>query len=94
MERNGVRLGAVMVTLVVFMLAQNVTAEPVKGIYTCWGGCYNQCVLQTKTPSQRWPCYSKCLSNCIPRSPSDYRWSKTGKVLWQLCQYLQALKGS
>uniref|UniRef100_A0A5B7AB73 Uncharacterized protein n=1 Tax=Davidia involucrata TaxID=16924 RepID=A0A5B7AB73_DAVIN len=71
MERSGVKILGVMVVLMVVMLAQHATA----GIYACWGGCYNDCILKNgKTPSERLPCYSQCLRNCTPRSPSDYQY--------------------
>lgn len=37
------------------------------GIYTCWGGCYNQCVIvlgQSQIPNL--PCTWKCLKGCVP----------------------------
>ncbi|KAI8568878.1 hypothetical protein RHMOL_Rhmol02G0234700 [Rhododendron molle] len=40
--------------------------------YACWGGCYNECILQTgKNPSERLPCYFQCLGSCIAHPASD-----------------------
>ncbi|KAL4592662.1 hypothetical protein LXL04_005665 [Taraxacum kok-saghyz] len=42
--------------------------HPVKaGMYGCWGGCLNQCILVTdKKPQEKSPCYWDCLTKCFP----------------------------
>ncbi|CAK9166614.1 unnamed protein product [Ilex paraguariensis] len=76
MEWKSVRIVGVVAFLVVLVLAKNVTAQPAgDGVYACWGGCYNECILRTgKDPSQRLPCYGSCLGQCVPQSPSDYQY--------------------
>ncbi|KAI7737614.1 hypothetical protein M8C21_022785, partial [Ambrosia artemisiifolia] len=38
------------------------------GIYSCWGGCLNQCVLLgDKKPEERVPCYWNCVAKCFPQ---------------------------
>ncbi|KAL8244771.1 hypothetical protein R6Q59_011046 [Mikania micrantha] len=56
-------------TLVVLMsLSQPVRAR----VYSCWGGCLNQCVLlANKNPDSKIPCYWNCLATCFPSSGSS-----------------------
>ncbi|XP_052210971.1 uncharacterized protein LOC127813894 [Diospyros lotus] len=43
-----------------------------RGTYACWGGCYNECVLQEgKEPSERVPCFLGCLGSCFDHLGSD-----------------------
>ncbi|KAL8063436.1 hypothetical protein ABFX02_01G026200 [Erythranthe guttata] len=65
MEKNVV---AVLVFLSI--LAMNgVNAQ----IYTCWGGCYNECFLRSeKTGPERLACYFQCINSCVPNSPADF----------------------
>ncbi|XP_058200700.1 uncharacterized protein LOC131315578 [Rhododendron vialii] len=72
---------AVLVVLVgVLVLSQDGIggiAQPTEVIrtgYACWGGCYNECILQTGTnPNERLPCYFQCVGSCFanPASGSD-----------------------
>nr|GMD88481.1 protein TAP1-like [Ipomoea batatas] len=45
--------------------------------YTCWGGCYNQCVLLGRSSAVagggNFPCYIGCLSSCVPQSAAQYQ---------------------
>lgn len=51
---------------IVVLLAQRGNA----GVYSCWGGCLNQCVLlDEKKTDARIPCYWDCLNKCFPQSP-------------------------
>lgn len=62
MGGKGAKVMFVMVIMMV-MLAPRAAA----GIYTCWGGCYNQCVIQighSQIPNV--PCTWKCLKGCVP----------------------------
>ncbi|XP_031110981.1 uncharacterized protein LOC116014824 [Ipomoea triloba] len=46
-------------------------------LYTCWGGCYNQCVLLGRSSAVagggNFPCYIGCLSSCVPQSAAQYQ---------------------
>ncbi|CAI9289079.1 unnamed protein product [Lactuca saligna] len=54
------------VTLVVLMLLIHPGRA---GVYGCWGGCLNQCVLiADKKPEEKSTCYWNCLANCFPES--------------------------
>ncbi|KAI3822048.1 hypothetical protein L1987_09629 [Smallanthus sonchifolius] len=56
-------------TLVVLMLLSQGRA----GVYSCWGGCLNQCVfLSDKKPDERVPCYWNCLAKCFPQPGQLY----------------------
>ena len=62
MGEKSAKVMCVIVILVV-MLAPQASA----GIYTCWGGCYNQCVIQighSQIPNL--PCSWNCLKDCVP----------------------------
>ncbi|KAA8521755.1 hypothetical protein F0562_012428 [Nyssa sinensis] len=73
MEKRSVKLWGVMVVLMVAMLAQHGTAAGA-GIYACWGGCYNDCILRNgKTLSEKFPCYLQCSRNCVSHSASVYQ---------------------
>ncbi|KAM0046360.1 putative thionin-like protein [Helianthus debilis subsp. tardiflorus] len=50
-------------TLVVLML---LSQQGWAGVYSCWGGCLNQCVLGGKKPEERLPCYWSCVAKCYP----------------------------
>lgn len=57
-------------TLVVLMLL----SQPCRAqVYSCWGGCLNQCVLATdKKPEEKVPCYWNCLAKCLPQQGQYY----------------------
>ncbi|KAI3468269.1 hypothetical protein Pfo_024932 [Paulownia fortunei] len=72
MERriSGGAGGVVAVMVAMMMLANCVNAQ----IYTCWGGCYNECILRSsKTRPERLACYYQCLNSCLPPSAADYQ---------------------
>lgn len=77
MERRngGAGIVAVLVAAVMLvMLASDISAQR----YTCWGGCFNNCLLRGSTNASETeegiPCYFQCLNGCIPRSNDDYRY--------------------
>lgn len=77
-ERGKMGYWAVIVVLMgVLVLSQDGIggiAQPLRTGYACWGGCYNECILQTGiNPSERLPCYMQCLGSCVanPASGSD-----------------------
>ncbi|KVH89950.1 hypothetical protein Ccrd_008046 [Cynara cardunculus var. scolymus] len=55
--------------LVVLMLLSQAGST---GMYSCWGGCLNQCVLVAdKNGEARIPCYWDCSTKCFPRSDQN-----------------------
>ncbi|KAJ0601656.1 putative thionin-like protein [Helianthus annuus] len=71
MAKNGCKFNnnTFMGVLVVFMLlVQGGSA----GLYTCWGGCLNECfLLSSKQIGQRFPCYVNCLARCFYAPPGS-----------------------
>ncbi|XAR69327.1 hypothetical protein NMG60_11000867 [Bertholletia excelsa] len=78
--------GVSVIALVVwFVVAHEASAQ---GMYACWGGCYNQCILGSgNNPSERLPCYWSCLGTCIsrPSGQSDYQYYCQLGCSLQLC---------
>ncbi|XP_052210311.1 protein TAP1-like [Diospyros lotus] len=64
-------------------------ASAQQGTYACWGGCYNQCVLEYGlNPTQRVPCYLGCLGRCATSFPSDLEYyCQIGCSLQQCIRY-------
>ncbi|KAI3792706.1 hypothetical protein L2E82_06594 [Cichorium intybus] len=63
---SGINVNTFIGTLVVLMLLVHPGRA---GMYTCWGGCLNQCVLLAdKKPEEKSPCYWNCLAKCFPQS--------------------------
>ncbi|CAL5359069.1 unnamed protein product [Camellia sinensis] len=58
--------GVIVLVGLISVMAQQAKALGVREAYGCWGGCYNECILQSgMANSERLPCYLKCLGSCI-----------------------------
>lgn len=73
MERSiNSRTGGVVVIFLILVLASSaVTSDR---IYSCWGGCYNQCYPNVQNQSEKFPCYYKCLNGCFPPTAADFQY--------------------
>lgn len=87
-RRRGVGDGGTVVVVVLVGLVM-VLANGVNGqkIYSCFGGCYNECFMSSssKTGSERLACYYLCLNGCVPRSPSDFEYYCQIGCSFKLC---------
>ncbi|GFP80304.1 hypothetical protein PHJA_000173800 [Phtheirospermum japonicum] len=68
------RVGGILaVVVVVAAAAANCSVQA--QIYSCWGGCYNECFLRSnETRTDSFACYYECLNSCVPRTPADYQY--------------------
>ncbi|KAI3687393.1 hypothetical protein L1987_81088 [Smallanthus sonchifolius] len=65
-----IKTSTLTITLVVLML---LSQQGRAGVYSCWGGCLNQCLLlPDKKPDERVPCYWNCLAKCFPQPGQLY----------------------
>ncbi|KZV31640.1 hypothetical protein F511_00444 [Dorcoceras hygrometricum] len=48
--------------------------SPQDKMYSCSGGCYNQCYPSVENQSEKFSCYYKCLDGCIPRTAADFQY--------------------
>nr|GEX13870.1 hypothetical protein [Tanacetum cinerariifolium] len=63
-------------TLVILMMLFLVCVQQAKaGIYTCWGGCLNQCfflgTINNNRIGTRFPCYVNCVAACLYPPPGS-----------------------
>ncbi|PWA68462.1 hypothetical protein CTI12_AA309300 [Artemisia annua] len=64
MKSGGSNISALVVLLLILVRVQQARAE----IYTCWGGCLNQCFLLRTVKYRvgaKFPCYVKCVATCF-----------------------------
>ncbi|KAK6119460.1 hypothetical protein DH2020_001975 [Rehmannia glutinosa] len=72
MERK-IKGGAGSIILMVLVLA-NIGVHA-QNTYACWGGCYNNCFINTKrTQTESLACDYQCLNSCIPHSAADFKY--------------------
>lgn len=57
-------------------------------MYSCWGGCYNNCFLLQKNDdsAQSFQCYFNCLNNCTTSSSAlDFQSVCRGGCYLEMC---------
>lgn len=60
-------LVSVLVILMFLVQVQQGSAQ----LFTCWGGCLNECFILNKRAIGRFPCYVNCLAKCFSPPPGS-----------------------